>query len=94
MSDNKEHIEQWMEDTEKFPNHVVIRPGRSVEIDGKEFPWYLTSEPDPVVVKTGRSQLTTLTLTIPCRRVEIVDVDLPTEGHIDNHSSPVFRTSQ
>lgn len=44
----------------------------TVEINGQNFPWYLTE--DGVTAHGGnRTELTTVTLTIPCERVELVD---------------------
>jgi hypothetical protein len=82
----------WPSDDPKLANHVRITPGKGLEIDGKEFPWYLISEPDPVVVKVGRKQMTTVTIQIPCNSVEVLDADLPDEGYVDERSMPIFRT--
>jgi len=60
------------DNNEKFPKLIRILPGNRVEIDGKEFPWYITEHGVQVDVGS-RQELTSVTLTVPCDRVEIDD---------------------
>lgn len=41
------------------------------EIDGQEFPWYVTD--DGVEVTSSRKELTIVTVKIPCERAEVID---------------------
>lgn len=72
-------------DNPKWPKLIRITPTKGVEIDGKEFPWYITENGASIEVGS-RSQLTSVTLTIPCDRVEIEDMTAPVVGRKDDWS--------
>src|SRR5688500_8019306 len=66
--------------TEKFPKTIRIRVGGSLEVDGQEFPWYITE--DGVGVGAGsRSDLTTITVTTPCEKVIVEEPDRKVETY-------------
>lgn len=54
-----------------FAEHVVIDQHRNtVTIDGQEIPWLLLDAPDLTLPK--REDVGTVTLTIPCERIEVI----------------------